>query len=763
MKTRFRFVTLGLLLALAVLAAGCGLLPRGAQEEEPGLPGEPGSGEVIVGAALVDSADVLIMESFPVQVAVVVEGNLPDGCTELTSPSVRRDGTRFVIELPTERPADAMCTEALVPFEVRVPLDVLGLSAGTYTVDVHGVTTTFELAMDNTPIDDPITSGEDVSPCEAAMGPGEVAFTDPVAGFCVRYPEGFDVSVPEPGVVVISGPDYGSDVEPLNGFVNIQTTGPAQGRTPQMILDEIMATVTVEAGSLAIAETTLAGVPAIEVLGIPGQTPSRHVIAVQDDRIVYLVFAPFGEGYAEATEDAEQLYGLVMDSFAFLDARGSDAVPDAAEGARFVLRQVLGTGDVEIVSAEAVEWPNACLGIELEDMACAEVITPGYIVTLSAAGGRYVYHTDETGGSVVLAEAPPVALEDAVLSWRNEFQGSCGEAIFGLDRAAAGRCGAPMVAAPLQADWLTRNLPELAATYAPFQAETPAGTVVFTGTGSLGAMPAEQQMIAEIARIGAGIVESGHAGASYGLAFALHREGGLAGVCEDIEVYVSGEIFITSCAGDVFEPLAEGRLTTLELEMLYDMLDTYTFSEYEDDTALAYDGLAVKLTFSGRGEMQDDAAVADLAQELAGDAYARLVFGAIRPAGGPLFLTLPEGWRVGQTYETVMGYLTMVGETPLDPRAPNSAIYVADANEVSLDDAVKRIFCGPSDCEPNVELVDVTIAGEPAKRSVPSGGVEIEWYFMSYGGKTLTFTLYDPATKATLRDVVDGMWLEPVD
>ena len=42
-----------------------------------------------------------------------------------------------------------MCTEALVPYEQAVPLDVAGLPAGVYTVTVNGVSDTFELAVDN--------------------------------------------------------------------------------------------------------------------------------------------------------------------------------------------------------------------------------------------------------------------------------------------------------------------------------------------------------------------------------------------------------------------------------------------------------------------------------------------------------------------------------------------------------------------------------------------------------------------------------------
>ena len=107
------------------------------------------AGAVEVGLAVVDSIDILIMESMPVQVSVVARGNLPDGCTTIGQAATERDDKIFVVTLTTRRPLDAVCTEALVPYEQAVPLDVAGLPAGVYTVTVNGVSDTFELAMDN--------------------------------------------------------------------------------------------------------------------------------------------------------------------------------------------------------------------------------------------------------------------------------------------------------------------------------------------------------------------------------------------------------------------------------------------------------------------------------------------------------------------------------------------------------------------------------------------------------------------------------------
>jgi hypothetical protein len=64
----------------------------------------------------------------------------------------------------------------------------------------------------------------------------------------------------------------------------------------------------------------------------------------------------------------------------------SAAVDDLALGS--------GTHAIEIVSVEAVDWPDACLGLPRPDEACAQVITPGLRVVLSAGARAYEYHTN---------------------------------------------------------------------------------------------------------------------------------------------------------------------------------------------------------------------------------------------------------------------------------------------------------------------------------------------------------------------------------
>ncbi|WP_406662333.1 hypothetical protein V7O66_06415 [Methanolobus sp. ZRKC3] len=109
------------------------------------------TGQYIRGTAVVEDVEILILESFPVQIHAVATGYLPDGCTEIDDGSIEielNDNT-FDVTIETIRPKDMACTEAIVPFEQKVVLDVYGLEKGVYTVNINGIESSFELATDN--------------------------------------------------------------------------------------------------------------------------------------------------------------------------------------------------------------------------------------------------------------------------------------------------------------------------------------------------------------------------------------------------------------------------------------------------------------------------------------------------------------------------------------------------------------------------------------------------------------------------------------
>lgn len=77
------------------------------------------------------------------------------------------------------------------------------------------------------------------------------------------------------------------------------------------------------------------------------------------------------------------------------------AIP-AAAAAQAALASELGVpaSEITVVSAEQVEWSDACLGASEEGEMCAQVITPGYRIVLEAGGKQVEIHTDASGQSV---------------------------------------------------------------------------------------------------------------------------------------------------------------------------------------------------------------------------------------------------------------------------------------------------------------------------------------------------------------------------
>ena len=52
---------------------------------------------------------------------------------------------------------------------------------------------------------------------------------------------------------------------------------------------------------------------------------------------------------------------------------------------------------ITLVSTEAVDWPDDCLGVVNAGLVCAQVITPGFRVILEANGRQVEYRTNEDG------------------------------------------------------------------------------------------------------------------------------------------------------------------------------------------------------------------------------------------------------------------------------------------------------------------------------------------------------------------------------
>lgn len=105
--------------------------------------------EIIEGQATVETVEVIMLTSFPLQVHLHVSGYLGDPCTGIEEIQAERDGSQFEVTITTERDSQLNCIQAIEPFEQNIPLDVYGLPAGDYLVVVNGVEAEFTFFQDN--------------------------------------------------------------------------------------------------------------------------------------------------------------------------------------------------------------------------------------------------------------------------------------------------------------------------------------------------------------------------------------------------------------------------------------------------------------------------------------------------------------------------------------------------------------------------------------------------------------------------------------
>ncbi len=289
------------------------------------------------------------------------------------------------------------------------------------------------------------------------------------------------------------------------------------------------------------------------------------------------------------------------------DATGETVylVPGAALNARQNLARQLGVdaAAITIVSAERVSWPDACLGVET-GQACAEVVTPGYKVTLVVDGERYVFHTGEAGETILLAEAPEIVVDNPLVTWSFLENGICQIATFTTDAVIYGPCDGPMIRGIYPSAERAATLSDFLRTYAPFEEATEAGAITFAGQGAQIATPGEQRMIAEWARVTALETRGGPAGPAYGLVLKWHREGGIAGFCDDLTIYVTGDVYASNCQGEEPVVLGRRRLSGELLAEFYSWVDSYGDFNYDFTDPGTADAMTMTLVFDGNGNRE---------------------------------------------------------------------------------------------------------------------------------------------------------------
>lgn len=124
----------------------------------------------------------------------------------------------------------------------------------------------------------------------------------------------------------------------------------------------------------------------------------KVLISIALMTMLFSACAPMGQPTELPPEVIEQATQIIEQA-----TQISEQLTPGQEAAISAVVQNLGVAaeQVKLVSTEAVEWPDSCLGIVREGINCAQVVTPGFRITLDVAGQQVEYRTNQDA-SVIL-------------------------------------------------------------------------------------------------------------------------------------------------------------------------------------------------------------------------------------------------------------------------------------------------------------------------------------------------------------------------
>ncbi len=256
---------------------------------------------------------------------------------------------------------------------------------------------------------------------------------------------------------------------------------------------------------------------------------------------------------------------------------GSNGQTPAQQAAIALLAKGLGipATQVSVVASETVTWPNGCLGVQRPGVMCTMNQIPGFRFTLSANGAQYEVHTNEDGS--VAAPQEPLLI--------------------------------PTQAQQAAVKQLATNLG-----ISESEVKVVSVAVVEWPDGCLG-VALQGVMCPQIVTPGY-LFTLGASGRQYeyhtnqdasmimpaSLAMDWQLQGGIAGLCEGVTVYLSGEVYGLDCrpGGDS----RMGVLTAPERTQLYAWIDKFSNTTIDlSDPKGAADAMTRTADLSGVGQV----------------------------------------------------------------------------------------------------------------------------------------------------------------
>lgn len=256
----------------------------------------------------------------------------------------------------------------------------------------------------------------------------------------------------------------------------------------------------------------------------------------------------------------------------------------------------LPAGQISILSTEAVNWPDGCLGIQRPGMMCTEAIVPGYKIVLEAGGEQYEFRTNESGSQVAQVSGAPLGLMEEAIAAQLASN-------LGLDVDEIVVVSSDDVEFPDSCLGVAMQ-DEMCA-----QAITPGKIIVLKANG----LDFEYHISADGSRVQPATI-----------ALTWTRDGGIAGFCDQLTVFLSGEVYGSNCRSQQPEA-AMNLLTATEQRQIFMWVKKFGQANVEEsDPPMVADRMVVKLEFQGNGKSKPSDADKQALMQFAQTLYQRL-------------------------------------------------------------------------------------------------------------------------------------------
>jgi hypothetical protein len=240
----------------------------------------------------------------------------------------------------------------------------------------------------------------------------------------------------------------------------------------------------------------------------------------------------------------------------------------------------LSVDQITLVSTETVTWPDGCLGVQRMGVMCTQSLVSGFRIVLKANGKQYDYHTNQDGSVVVLAGGESVSAGPVDNSVIKQLANN-----LGLNEKDITVVSSSDVEFPDSC--LGVSMPDIMCS----QIVTPGRIIVLEVDG----VQYEYHTNA-----------NGSQTTPATLALTWKREGGFAGFCDSLTVFLSGEIYGNQCK------TSDGRMKTFSTLLSATEQQQFTawIAKYgqvdldASDPKGVADGMTVLLSLYGNGDTQ---------------------------------------------------------------------------------------------------------------------------------------------------------------